>query len=48
MGDLTIIDAGDLREEEVKKQSAVKQVAVPRDSGDTFLGEWELLIVGED
>lgn len=39
---------GDLREEEVKKQGAVKQVAVPRDFGDTFLGEGELLIVGKD
>lgn len=47
MGKFTIIDVGDLGEEEIKKQDAVKEVAVPRDSGDTVLGEGKLLVVGE-
>lgn len=48
VGGLTIINMGDLREEKIKEQRAVKEATIPQDVCNALFGEWEHFIVRED
>lgn len=48
VGELTIINMGDLREKKIKEQRAVKEATIPQDVSNALFGEREHFIVRED